>query len=697
MGITHFSADVPEVAPINVSSKAVLSVNITLMDEANVTKSYLIREGDTVNNLRYKIASGAYRTISGVVRVLNYSMTKASSSTEQSKPEDDTGSCVKPSQFSSLTKVSSLVIDCSTRYEAHVRTVPINAIVAIGSVNVSALGVHDVQIVDYKTLSVMCNVTPDTIMWNNKIVPFELEKAEEGTRAGGAYAKYIVALDSMKSVNDLRIFSSDSFFSTTVDGIVPDTDRTECIENGIIAITSRIKQYVDKPAEGTDHIIEIPDDDMFVIAATNVGDNGVVVINDEHEIPTTKTFTVTVGNNSVITPAFKIVDGMFMVNVLIMPFFAEAGKTTVTIESGGFKFEVPVVVRTESNLEVTAVKGGGKEGYENTLETVTGEVCTTFVHNRQDGTAYVTVTPTDEKKPVDTNEYVFMRSEEVPKPEARNLTPIGPSEPIVVPEPKYTFTVKKLSALTTLYNGDFREAFVDDAELHSGITEYAIFIPTKGMLRFAINTVETIKKDKVDDAEALKTALADDKKTYIVLGADMEVPQGIKDITNRTTIDGDGHKITCKSVASNEAGILIKKNSKGVIVKNVELDVTGDCGIKAYGAENVIFENLKVTSHSKAAIQVNSSEVLMRGTFDLDTEKGAGIEVLKSEEESLNKPVLTIEATEIKASEKTSPVAQINKVAANDLYTAIIDKSGLLKPMDKDDAHSEEDQMWFKV
>lgn len=667
----------------SVSAKAGLSATLRITDlTTGITTSFTINEGDTVYGLRYTTTGGATETVSGIVKAINYTSTSKNSQTNNGATCGICGSWT--SQFADVTKISSFVVDCSSKYGAKVITVPVNSIISIDQVNVSSLDVENIEITSYNTLKFQSNSMPDTVMWNREIADIEVDKTD--VRKDGI-STYIVHLPTMERENDLRIFSQDSFFSTMVNGIEPDIDRTECIENGILAATTRLKEYVSLPSSD-DTPFTIDDSDLYVIVASDVGETDSIQINGQ-TFGKDELYDIEIGNNVFSAPVYKVSEGLLMLNIAIVPFFVQPGAgTTVHISFGGFEFDAPMIVESEKVLSVSAVSSGGKEGYETRIETSTTEDGTLFTHYRQDGSAFLTVTVSSDKIPVEATECIFMRSEKL-NDDTTTLTEDAESDEVRA----YKFKINTLASLSALYNSNFKGPFIDESQLDSGMIEYKIFIPSEGMLNFAVDTHESIKKTEVGDKESLVSALADLKSSYLVLTNDIDIPNGLSTTASNKTIDGNGRKITASEVSDGQAGLLIGENSKNVIVKNLSVEATGDYAVKVYCADDVILDNITAVSHTKGAIQLNSSDVILKGHLSVSGEWG-GIEICKSAERDM--PHVVVESGDIESDKPLLPTVWIDKVAEDNLYTALVDKAAALSPMDRVGDAISKDQSWYK-
>ncbi len=153
------------------------------------------------------------------------------------------------------------------------------------------------------------------------------------------------------------------------------------------------------------------------------------------------------------------------------------------------------------------------------------------------------------------------------------------------------------------------------------------------------NTPEPTETAKAinDEAELLE-AVKEEGSYYLT--DDIELSEQLN-ITAKITLDGKGYTIS-RSTPTTDADPKIKSvilvGTSGVVLKNLNVSGTGvqegwnegEFGIKVFNSTDVVLENINVKKLN-AGIQVNSSEVTIKGTITLDDNTFGGIGVDKSE------------------------------------------------------------------
>lgn len=104
-----------------VTANLVVSLIITPVD--GDPKKVVIREGETVSNLKYMVGCNEVTIESGTVKAINFDYAKV-----EPKMDPDCGFELESTFSESITPVS-MIVDCSTEGDSIVRTVKFNAIV----------------------------------------------------------------------------------------------------------------------------------------------------------------------------------------------------------------------------------------------------------------------------------------------------------------------------------------------------------------------------------------------------------------------------------------------------------------------------------------------------------------------------------------------------------------------------------------
>ena len=104
-----------------VAANLVVSLIITPVD--GDPKKVVIREGETVSNLKYMVGCDEVTIESGTVKAINFDYAKV-----EPKMDPDCGFELESTFSESITPVS-MIVDCSTEGDSIVRTVKFNAIV----------------------------------------------------------------------------------------------------------------------------------------------------------------------------------------------------------------------------------------------------------------------------------------------------------------------------------------------------------------------------------------------------------------------------------------------------------------------------------------------------------------------------------------------------------------------------------------
>lgn len=104
-----------------VAANLVVSLIITPVD--GDPKKVVIREGETVSNLKYMVGCNEVTIESGTVKAINFDYTKV-----EPKMDPDCGFELESTFNESITPVS-MIVDCSTEGDSIVRTVKFGAII----------------------------------------------------------------------------------------------------------------------------------------------------------------------------------------------------------------------------------------------------------------------------------------------------------------------------------------------------------------------------------------------------------------------------------------------------------------------------------------------------------------------------------------------------------------------------------------
>ena len=104
-----------------VAANLVVSLIITPVD--GDPKKVVIREGETVSNLKYMVGGNEVTIESGTVKAINFDYAKV-----EPKMDPDCGFELESTFSESITPVS-MIVDCSTEGDSIVRTVKFDAII----------------------------------------------------------------------------------------------------------------------------------------------------------------------------------------------------------------------------------------------------------------------------------------------------------------------------------------------------------------------------------------------------------------------------------------------------------------------------------------------------------------------------------------------------------------------------------------
>ena len=136
----------------------------------------------------------------------------------------------------------------------------------------------------------------------------------------------------------------------------------------------------------------------------------------------------------------------------------------------------------------------------------------------------------------------------------------------------------------------------------------------------------------VDSAESFREAVSAGKD--ILLTGSFTTDSELK-VDKAITVDGNGFTITSTNETTGTDGAAGIQVIAGAVLKNLTVSGpnktgegwdNGQYGIKIYNVDGVVLENVKVTA-ANAGIQVNSSQVTMKGTIDVSGNEWGGIEV----------------------------------------------------------------------
>lgn len=657
---------------MTIDAKARLSMILTITPDNASPKTYNITEGDIVNNLAYRpTGDDKIKTISGIVRRMDYTTV---SKTPSVSGQTSIAVCCNPeSKFSESVRITSLIVDSSTLYDADMNVVPVNAIVSLESVSVTSIQLTDVKATTSTTVVFKSSVEPDFVMWNGAVCP---------VKATGEKDEYQIEVTTMLTMNELLVFTDDRFGTASVPGLAPVAEREANITNTIKQNTVTMYSVLaDSITSGNIDSLKFRDSFYVPVASGLRAVSEISLVIDGVETKYTKydKHDYYIYQNNRIRGIQMPVFIMQSPDVLMMaiPFLAvnTKGNSEVTVKANGFVFKVKAnPIDAASTLKVSAKAGGGIPGYENTVTESTVDGIQVFEHHRQDATAYVDLSFTDTPEVVDTD-VVYMDR---------------------ITGDVHYYGIVPVSKAKAMYNDIMNMtggAFVSEDQLKNDSSKYVLNVSGHSNVNFMINTVETIKKTVVSSPEDVAAAIADPTATYIELSGDVAVPAGINVTTAGCVIDGKGHKFTADTLSSNSAAVLVGVNN--VVIKDMDIDATGEYAVKLYNNTNCVIENVTAKSATKGAMQINSAKATLRGKIHVDGLWG-GIEVCKSPGQDA-KPMLIVEADQITSAHPELPSIWIDKVTEDGLQDTVVDTSGILTQMEiPSEVAEKKDQVWYK-
>lgn len=334
---------------LKVKSIPEISTTIVITSQDGSVKTLVVKEGDTVENLTY-VDSGNLHTISGVVKVIKYTVAKDNSSVNSN--------CIHNtvSDFAKRVSISSLTVDCSDKYHSDIRYVPVSCIRDFIANGDNVIDISELRFSGDNVVSFMSNNVPVAAVWNGNVVEVIQNEGSE---------VYTFTAPTMLKTNVLVVMDSDTRVKTTVAGVTPlivsDIDITA---NMSASVTNFIDKYFNKYTD-TDRDIEVERDDVYVKVASGVTDAEVVVINGDtftkgNEIP------VGIGQNSYVNicPFLIENDDLYLASPVAK--IAADELDNVVVEVNGFTLEFKIIDNTiDTKLSIASIEAVGhpENGY----------------------------------------------------------------------------------------------------------------------------------------------------------------------------------------------------------------------------------------------------------------------------------------------------------------------------------------------
>lgn len=452
---------------VSVSNKGALTLVSTVTSLDGSTKTLKVQEGDFLEGLSY-LDNGVLKTVSGVVKVIKYSV--KTQSTQTTLCAHDT-----VSDFAKRVIPTYIIMDCSREFDSDVVSVPVSGIRDFTSNDLGEMVVSNVRVLDANTVAFLCTTTPVAVVWNGESVVPTQDDPDVGV--------YTIKVTTMKSRNTMIVLDTTNSSNNAVYGVKPTEVDSAQISSGYTAsIATLADDYYNK---FKNQEAEIEDAKYYVEVATGVGDTDTVTVCGD-AFTTDQPVKLSIGNNGFITkPAFKVEDSKLYIAAPLLTILADS-TGRLEIEVNGF--EIVAYVNFSSGASTLTLEGasvyGGLAGYENTAELVTlTDGTQKVVLNRQDGTAAA-------------GWLVHV-----------NGTPIGP-DTLLLTRKEYsdgsptsygmTQAIGSDTVTDVTYNYYLNGAIV---EPKSRSIEYKVVNPLEGSIEFIIETNESVKTGDIPTEE----------------------------------------------------------------------------------------------------------------------------------------------------------------------------------------------------
>lgn len=357
---------------VSVSNKGALTLVSTVTSLDGSKKTLKVQEGDFLDGLSY-LENGTIKTISGVVKVIKYSVKTQSNQTTTLCAHDTV------SDFAKRIVPTYIIMDCSREFNSEVISIPVTNIRDFTSNDLGEMVVSNIVVSNANTVTFLCTTTPVAVVWNGEpYIP---------TQNDPDVGVYTINVTTMKNHNTMVVLDTTNSSNNTVYGVKPTViESTKISADYTTCITTLADNYYNKYENQE---AEIDDAGYYVEVATGVGDTDTVTICGDAFVAD-QPVKLSIGKNGFITkPAFKVEDGKLYVAAPLLTILADS-TGRLDIEVNGFK--VATYINFSTGASALTLEGasvyGGMSGYENTAELLTlPDGTQKVILNRQDGTA----------------------------------------------------------------------------------------------------------------------------------------------------------------------------------------------------------------------------------------------------------------------------------------------------------------------
>lgn len=357
---------------VSVSNKGALTLVSTVTSLDGSKKTLRVQEGDFLDGLSY-LENGTIKTISGVVKVIKYSVKSQSNQTTTLCAHDTV------SDFAKRIVPTYIIMDCSREFNSEVVSIPVANIRDFTSNDLGEMVVSNIVVSNANTVTFLCTTNPVAVVWNGEpYIP---------TQNDPDVGVYTINVTTMKNHNNMVVLDTTNSSNNTVYGVKPAViESTKISADYTTCITTLADNYYDKYENQE---AEIDDAGYYVEVATGVGDTDTVTICGDAFVAD-QPVKLSIGKNGFITkPAFKVEDGKLYVAAPLLTILADS-TGRLDIEVNGFK--VATYINFSTGASALTLEGasvyGGMSGYENTAELLTlPDGTQKVILNRQDGTA----------------------------------------------------------------------------------------------------------------------------------------------------------------------------------------------------------------------------------------------------------------------------------------------------------------------
>ena len=432
-------------------------VEVKLNYENGSYKMVELKEGQLIKNLVYVNAEGKEVTIDGIVKVIK--------TTE--KVINTANDCEHSTEsiFAKKVTPTAIVVDCSDVYASDIHVVPMDKIVDLAVDAAEDMEVSDVKVVDATMVTFRSTSKPICVMWNGELV----EAVETANDPG----EYTFAARVMKKVNSLVMFNTSDREVFSVDGVVPEVERSAVVSEKIETKAIELKDAVYNKYSKVEEV-EIPES-YYIEVASGISEADEIVIGG-YTFTKDRTTKMSVGQASyIVAPVFKVENNTLYVALPVMYTHAEEDGD-IKISINGFDFLIKAGINYGKTIRAGEVYALGTiNSYVNEVTKTVENDVDIIVQKKEHGGSYMAMELFAGDEQIMRDTMVFTKTVNGEKI-GYGMTPIE----------KLGTIDNVLGRYITYSNGPI-------AEERSFTEEYYVYIPGYGCGKFIMTVEESVK------------------------------------------------------------------------------------------------------------------------------------------------------------------------------------------------------------